>query len=407
MKWFGETIVIIIIIILSGISTVISVGPDIFYTTAQRIANYKYPVETHEVQTSDGYLLTIFRIPHSRKESNSTNNQRPIVFLQHGILSSSDVFILNGPDNALAYLLADAGFDVWLGNNRGNTYGRKHVNISADDTKFWNFSFNEIGMRDLPAMIDYVLHTTNQEKLHYVGHSQGTTIFFVLMSVIPSYNSKIKTAHMLAPVVYLDQAQTPIALIGGPLLGHPSIFSDLVANHELLPDYDAIAIFGSVFCVDGSWLQWICADPLFITGGWDPKHLNYTLLPLALETHPAGTSTTSFLHFFQLSESGYFRKYDYEKEKNNKIYGQDSPPNYNLTNVVSPVRLYYGDNDYFSSLDNIKRIEKILPNIAESYNVPVKAWNHFDFVWAIDVKKYINDKVIKTALHFEKTKKQL
>ena len=130
-------------------------------------------------------------------------------------------------------------------------------------------------------------------------------------------------------------------------------------------------------------------------------------MPLVLETHPAGTSTTSFLHFFQLSESGYFRKYDHGKEKNYKIYGQDSPPSYNLTNIIAPVRLYYGDNDFFSSLDNIKRIEKILPNVAESYNVPVKAWNHFDFAWAIDVKKYINDKVINTALHFEKTKTQL
>lgn len=29
---------------------------------------------------------------------------------------------------------------------------------------------------DLPATIDFILKKTGQEKLHYVGHSQGTTI---------------------------------------------------------------------------------------------------------------------------------------------------------------------------------------------------------------------------------------
>ncbi|XP_055839321.1 lipase 3-like [Episyrphus balteatus] len=227
------------------------------------------------------------------------------------------------------------------------------------------------------------------------------------MSEIPSYNSKIKTTHLLAPVAFMDQVKNPIVLIGGPLYGHPSILSDEFANQEILPNKNRSTIIGSVICVDGSWLQWLCSDILFINGGWDSKHLNYTLLPFVLETHTAGTSTNALIHFFQIYESGFFRRYDHGKEKNNQFYGQDSPPNYNVSNIVAPVRLYYGDNDFLSSLENIRRIEKMLPNLVENYNVPVKAWNHFDFTWAIDVKKFINDKVIKTALHFEKTKEQL
>nr|CAD7576180.1 unnamed protein product [Timema californicum] len=37
-----------------------------------------------------------------------------------------------------AYLLADRGFDVWLGNARGNTYSRRHVRLSPKDPQFWN-----------------------------------------------------------------------------------------------------------------------------------------------------------------------------------------------------------------------------------------------------------------------------
>lgn len=75
----------------------------------------------------------------------------------------------------LAYILAEEGFDVWMGNARGNAYSRRHVSLNPDsilNTNFWKFSWDEIGNFDLPAMIDYVLEATNEPRLHYIGHSQ-------------------------------------------------------------------------------------------------------------------------------------------------------------------------------------------------------------------------------------------
>lgn len=37
-------------------------------------------------------------------------------------------------------------------------------------------SFDEMAKFDLPATIDFIVEKTGQEKLYYVGHSQGTTI---------------------------------------------------------------------------------------------------------------------------------------------------------------------------------------------------------------------------------------
>ena len=59
-------------------------------------------------------------------------------------------------------------------------------------------------------MIDYVLHYTNRQQLHYIGHSQGGTSFLVLNSVMPWYNSKIASAHLLAGVGYQNHFPSKI-----------------------------------------------------------------------------------------------------------------------------------------------------------------------------------------------------
>lgn len=132
------------------------------------IASVGYPVEVHTVLTSDGYELILHRIPHGV----SNPPIKGVVLLQHGLTDSSAGFCLNGPGKSLPFILADNGYDVWLGNNRGNGYSMNNVNYGPDDPRFWDFSWDEMALIDFPTNINYVLSTTGKTKLSYVGHSE-------------------------------------------------------------------------------------------------------------------------------------------------------------------------------------------------------------------------------------------
>ena len=41
----------------------------------------------------------------------------------------------------LALILANKGYDVWLGNNRGNTYSRKHLSKLDTSYGYWDFRY--------------------------------------------------------------------------------------------------------------------------------------------------------------------------------------------------------------------------------------------------------------------------
>ena len=47
-----------------------------------------------------------------------------------------------------------------------------------------NFSWDEMGTFDLPAMIGKVLEVTGQEKIFYIGHSMGTTGYLVSSGIL-------------------------------------------------------------------------------------------------------------------------------------------------------------------------------------------------------------------------------
>lgn len=221
------------------------------------------------MSTTDGNHLTMFRVPYSPKLNNKSTTKR-IVLLMHGASSSSDCFVLNGPENSIAYILSNAGYDVWLGNCRGNRYSR-------DNIPSWDFTFVEMAMFDLPAMIDYALNLTGETDLHYIAHSQGTTIYFALLSSFPKYNTVIRTAHLLAPAVYMSNMKLPILKVLGLMYGLAPTLYSLRHGINFSPNFasELFAMFGTWACQEQQPTRHLCSNFLFSVCGYNPDNLNY------------------------------------------------------------------------------------------------------------------------------------
>ncbi|XP_042860066.1 gastric triacylglycerol lipase-like [Penaeus japonicus] len=390
-----------------------------------------YMVEEHHVETEDGYILTLHHIPpyanpmrSSSPESDNSPPETPkrdegsarsaenggketakegghahafpgagnVVFLQHGLMGSSDNWNTNTEEDSLAYLLSNAGYDVWMGNFRGNIYSRGHASMTHNDPDFWRFSYDEMARYDLPSMLDYVANQTSAEKLHYIGHSMGTTVFFALMSSRPEYQSRIRSMVALAPVATVRSITSPIKYLA-PIVSELHFMLRLFGNDEELMTNRLLTSLWDPYRVCSN--QAICENLQFMITGFDPDRADQKMVPVILSHNPAGASTQTLFHFVQGFNSGRFQQYDWGKKGNMLKYGTEQPPEYDVSKIDLPVTLFWAGNDWLTGKEDISRLEKQLPQLQASYKVSNPVFSHLDFLWANDVHSLVYDKLFE------------
>jgi len=372
-------------LLLAGAVALPIQDPDAKATMTKIITEKGYPVEKHYATTKDGYILTMFRIPYGFL--GKTAGKRPVVLLQHCLLCSSFDWVANSQDESLAFILADAGYDVWLGNNRGNIFSKNHTTLSHMDPKFWDFSFDEYATLDLPAEVDLALSTTGEQSLSYVGHSQGTLIGFAGFSADKMLASKINLFVALAPIGYL---YNNIYMEEGRIPG-------LIAMAEHLPNMGIMAggllnKGASPFC---SLMPSFCNFCLQFAGGMT-NHMNATREQVYLSRTPAGTSLKNVIHFLQGGRTNKIQKYDYGTPMRNLArYGTKSPPEYNMADLSVKTALFQGGHDILADKADVAKLVSVLPAASLVHHEEVHDYAHLDFIWAPDAKTIVYPGVLK------------
>jgi lysosomal acid lipase/cholesteryl ester hydrolase len=204
------------------------------------------------------------------------------------------------------------------------------------------------------------------------------------MSTRPEYNSKIRLMNAFAPVSFTEHMISPISLIA-PFANSLEWILRMLGLNEFLPDSVLMDFLGATICDRNSPIKGLCSNVLFILCGYNSAQLNATMLPIIMGHTPAGASVRSLVHYAQGVNNGAFRQYNHGKEKNLERYGQEVPPDYDLSKITAPVALYWGENDWLGVKADVSRLAELLPNLQRKYRIPDDHFNHLDFLFAKDV----------------------
>ncbi|KIW97306.1 uncharacterized protein Z519_02698 [Cladophialophora bantiana CBS 173.52] len=363
-------------------------------------ALFGYYAEEHIVQTGDGYLLGVHRLPFRKGEEHNgiqvnagaDSTRKPVVYLHHGLLMNSEVWVcLTEEERCLPFTLVQQGYDVWLGNNRGNKYSKKSTRHSPISPRFWNFSMDEFAFHDIPNTIDYILNTTSQPSLSYIGFSQGTAQAFATLSIHPQLNEKVNLFIALAP------AMSPAGLSNG-------IVDALVkTNPHLL-----FLAFGrkSILSSATMW-QSILYPPIFVRlidmslsflFAWYGRNISVQQKLAAYPHLYSFTSTKSVVHWFQIIRNKSFQMYD--DDSSNRFSIGASTRYYKVAkfptrNIKTPIVLVYGGSD---SLVDIRVMLRELPRHTIATEIP--HFEHLDFLWAQDVHTLVHPHVLEALRYY-------
>ncbi|XP_033110134.1 gastric triacylglycerol lipase-like isoform X2 [Anneissia japonica] len=366
--------------------------PDTRLNVSGLISNQGYPVEEYSVLTEDGFILGIQRIPHGRSNK-YLYGPRHVVFLQHGLEGSATNWVENQANDSLGFLLADAGFDVWLGNVRGNTYSLKHRTLKPTDKEFWKWSWDEMALYDLPAMVNFALNISNQQQLFYVGHSQGTLIAFAALSKNRDLNRKVKMFFALAPVTTVSNMSSPIRFIADYGLAKPIVDAFIMLHiYSFLPDLPIFNVLGDTIC-DNDNSVILCRSVIFVIAGYDCQRMNQSRIQVYVSNNPAGTSLFNLNHFAQMVLSGEFSMYDHGMLGNLLKYKQARPPNYIIENIQTPVAIFWGENDILADPTDVRKLRSKLKNLV--YDSYIEHYHHLDFIWSVDAADAVYKDIIK------------
>jgi len=256
---------------------------------------------------------------------------------------------------------------------------------------YWDWCLDDLGRFDFPAMVRYVNECTNQ-KVVYVGHSQGNAQAFVGLSTCVDLSKHVRLFVAMAPAYFvngfkhwtLQGLQNLSEVTFDRLFGeksfvaimhdvqkhaHPRIFSSLAYN-----------MYAYVFdWTDGNWR----------TGQ----------KPAIFQTTPRPISTKLTKHWMHISRNGRLLPFYPSRVDDAKEDFQSGPidaalyPSYPLSPIRCPVAVFSGGSDQLVDAARlVSQLKEEGVNVVYSEEIP--NYEHMDLVWGSEVIEKVWAKVI-------------
>ncbi|KAG6761353.1 hypothetical protein POTOM_034568 [Populus tomentosa] len=403
-----------------------------------------YSCTEHTVQTKDGYLVALQRLSSRNKDLGG--QMGPPVLLQHGLFMAGDAWFLGSPEQSLGFILADEGFDVWVGNVRGTFWSHGHISLSEKDKvesieyaflpgfmilvtlwivvlvakslstdaksikhrllfqEFWDWSWEELALFDLAEMIHYV-HSVTSSKVFIVGHSQGTIMSLAAL-IQPNVVEMVEAAALLCPISYLDHLTAPLVLRIVAL--HLDQMVLAMGIHQL--NFRSKILIDLLDSICDGHIE--CADLLTSITGKNCC-FNSSSVDFFFEFEPHPSSAKNLRHLFQsmpcasslaviyevhvntfLIRKGTFSHYDYGMFKNLELYGQLNPPAFDLGLIPKTLPLWmgYGGRDSLADETDLERTLKELQGKPEL--LYLENYGHLDFLLSTQGKEDVYNNMI-------------
>ena len=235
---------------------------------------------------------------------------------------------------------------------------------------------DQFAFHDIPDSINYILETTSQPSLSYVGFSQGTAQAFATLSIHPTLNDKVDVFIALAP------AMSPPGL-------HNGIVNALT---KASPEVIFLAFGRKSMLSSATMWQALLYPPLFVRVidmslsflfNWSSRNIGAHQKLAAYPHLYSFTSTKSVVHWFQIIRNKSFQMYDDDVQAPLSIGASDryyKVAKFPTRNIKTPIVLVYGGSD---SLVDISVMLRELPRHTVAKEIP--HFEHLDFLWAQEV----------------------
>lgn len=334
------------------------------------------------VRTADGHRLglsRVTRVPSVVAESDSDSDRAGAasdrvgaVLLLHGLADSSLTFVVSGEHSLVAHLVK-AGFDVYMLDQRGRApYAHDH--LDEGDAAYWDFGLDEVVDMDIPAAVAKVAQDSGGRLKAIIGHSQGGVVGALALATHPAVAANVDALVLLG---------SPLALWRGglllPLFPHTSGMAALLAPSSLTTQMRAV---GAGFCAT---LPGLCTTLLCALAGCESE-ANFApgVVAHAMRVYPREVSYKNLAHLAQCDGNGGLHRFD------------DRAASYNVTRLVTPTALFYGDRDGFLHDHAFRDVVRAIPPKALRVAHGALPYGHGDFIWGISAA----ERMYPELLHF-------